>query len=96
MVFGIEKCKTLSIAKGKIKMKNFTTTDADTVEAIMEYDVLYRYLGHMQSKQIIHTQIKQKLGEEYLKRTKSIVKTKLNGKKYDKSYQYLRDPSTDF
>jgi len=50
----------------------------------------------MQSKQIRHAQMKQKLGEEYLQRTKSILKTKLNGKKYDKSYQYLCDPSTNF
>ena len=40
--------------------------------------------------------MKQKLGEEYLNRTKSILKTKLNGKKYDKSYQHLCDPSTNF
>jgi hypothetical protein len=65
------------------------------METIKEDDI-YRYLGHMQSKQIKHAQMKQKLGEEYLNRTKSILKTKLNGKKYDKSYQYLRDHSTNF
>jgi len=31
MVFGIEKCKTLSIAKGKLEMRNFTTEDDDTM-----------------------------------------------------------------
>jgi hypothetical protein len=46
MVFGIKKCKTLSIAKGKLKMRNFTTEDDDTMEA-MNKDELYRYLGHM-------------------------------------------------
>ena len=96
MVFGIEKCKTLSIAKGKIKMKNFTTTDADTVEAIMEYDVLYRYLGHMQSKQINHTQMKQKLGEEHLNRTKNILKTKLNGKNTIKAINTYATPVLTF
>jgi hypothetical protein len=34
----------------------------------------------MQSKQIKHAQLKHTLGEEYLNRTKSILKTKLNGK----------------
>jgi len=29
MVFGIEKCKTLCIAKGKLEMRNFTTEDDD-------------------------------------------------------------------
>ena len=32
MVFGVEKCKTLCIAKGKIEMRNFTTEDDDTME----------------------------------------------------------------
>ena len=79
MVFGVEKCKILSIAKGKLEMGNFTTEDNDTMEA-MNKDEIYRYLDHMQSKQIKHAQMKQKLGEEYLHRAKSIWKTKLNGK----------------
>jgi hypothetical protein len=79
MVFGIEKCKTLSMTKGELEMRNFTTEGDDTMEAMTEDDI-YRYLGHMQSKQIKHAQMKQKLGEEYLNHTKSILKTKLNGK----------------
>jgi len=94
MVFGIEKCKTLCVAKGKLEMRNFTTEDDGTMEAINEDD-MYRYLGHMQAKQIKHARMKQKLGEEQLNRTKSILTKKLNGKKYDKSYQYLCDPSTN-
>jgi hypothetical protein len=49
MAFGIEKCKTLSIAKGKLEMRHFTTENNDTMEAMNEDD-MYRYLGHMQSK----------------------------------------------
>jgi hypothetical protein len=49
------------------------------MEAMKEDDIC-RYLGHMQSKQIKHAQMKQNLGEEYLNGTKSILKTKLNGK----------------
>ena len=55
-------------------MRNFITEDDDTMEAMKEDDI-YRYLGHMQSKQIKHTQMKLMLGEEYLNRTKSILKT---------------------
>jgi hypothetical protein len=95
MVFGIEKCKTLSIAKGKLEIRNFTTEDAHTMEAMDEDDV-YRYLGHMKSKQISHTQMKQKLGEEYLNRTKSILKTKLNRKKYDKTINTYVTPVLTF
>jgi hypothetical protein len=79
MVFGVEKCKTLSIAKGKLEMRNFTTEDDDTMVAMNEDDI-YRYFSSMQSKKIKHAQMKHKLGEEYLKRTKNILKTKLNGK----------------
>ena len=79
MVFGIEKCKTLCIAKGKLERRNFTTEDDDTMEAMNEADIC-RYLGHMQAKQIKHARMKQKQGEEYLNHTKSILKTKLNGK----------------
>jgi len=49
MVFGVERCKTLSNAKGKLEMRNFTTEDDDTMEAMKEDDI-YRYFGHMQSK----------------------------------------------
>jgi hypothetical protein len=57
MVFGIEKCKTKSMAKGKLEMRNFTTEDDDTMDAMNEEDIS-RYLGHMQSKQFKHTQMK--------------------------------------
>ena len=95
MLFGIEKCRTLYIAKRKLEMRNFTTEDDDTMEAMNEDDI-YRYLGHTQAKQIKHARMKQKLGEEYLNRTKSILKTKLSEKKYDTSYQYLCGRSATF
>ena len=40
IVFGIEKCKTLSNAKGKQEMRNFTTEDDDdTMEAMNKDEV---------------------------------------------------------
>ena len=60
-------------------MRNFTTEKDDTMEAMNEDDI-YKYLGHMQTKQMKHTQMKQKLGDEYVICTKSVLKTKLNGK----------------
>jgi len=77
MVRGIKKCRTLCTAKRKPEMRNFTTKDDDTMEA-MNKDNRYRYLGHVQTKQIKHAPMKQKIGEEYLNCTKSILKTKLN------------------
>jgi len=74
---GLKK-KTLCIAKEKLEMRNFTTQDDDTMEAMNE-NGMYRCID-MQAKQIKHARMKQKLGEEYLNRTKRILKTKLNGK----------------
>jgi len=51
MSFEIEKCKTLSTAKGKLEMRSITTENDDTMEAINEDDI-YKYLGHMQTKQM--------------------------------------------
>jgi hypothetical protein len=79
MSFGTEKCKTLSISKEKLEMRSFTTESNDIIKAMNEDDI-YKYLGHMQTIQMKHTQMKQKLGEEYLNHTNSILKTKLNGK----------------
>jgi len=62
MVFGIKKCRTLSIAKGKLEMRNFTTEDDDTMGA-MNKDDIHRYLGHMQSKQMKQAQMKQQLAK---------------------------------
>jgi len=56
MSFGFEKCKTLSTAKGKLEMRSFTTENDDIVEAMNEDDI-YKYLGHMQTKQMKHTQM---------------------------------------
>jgi len=95
MVFGIEKRKTLYIAKGKLEMRNFTTEDDDTMEAMDEED-MYKYLGHMQAKQIKHARMKQKLGEEYLNSTKSTLKSKLNGKNKIKAINTYTKPVLTF
>jgi hypothetical protein len=79
MTFGIEKCKTLRTVKRKLELRNFTTEEEDTMTAMTEED-MYKYLGHMQTEQIKHAQMKQQLGDEYIQHTKSILKTKLNGK----------------
>jgi hypothetical protein len=95
MTFGIEKCKTLSTDKRKLKLRNFTPEEEDTMIAMKEVDI-YKYLGHMQTKQIKHTQMKQQLGNEYLQHTKSILKTKLNGKNTIKAINTYAIPVLTF
>ena len=60
------------MTNGKLEMRNFTTEDDDTMEA-MDDDDIYRYLDHMQAKQMKYARMKQKLGEEYLNRTKKHI-----------------------
>jgi hypothetical protein len=50
----------------------------------------------MQSKKIKHAQMKQKLGEEYLHRTKSVLKTKLNRKNTIKAINTYATPVLTF
>jgi hypothetical protein len=95
MTFGIEKCKTLSIVKRKLVLGNFTTEEEDTVIAMKEEDI-YKYLGHMQTEQIRHSQMEQELGDEYLQRTKDILKTKLNGKNTFKAINTYAIPVLTF
>ena len=76
-------------------MRNFTAEDDDTMEA-MNKDEIYRYLGHMQSKQIKRAKMKQKLGEEYINRTKSTLKAKLNGENTIKTINTYVTPVLTF
>ena len=59
-------------------------------------DDVYRCLGHVQSKQIKHTQMKQQPCEEYPNRTKIILKAKLKGKNRIKSVNTYATPVLTF
>lgn len=69
MSFGLDKCRTLHVQKGKVINDNSETNFAQ-----METVDLYKYLGILQSKTINHTQIKNKLTEEYTRRLNKICK----------------------
>jgi len=81
--------------KGETRDEKLTTEDDDTMEALNKDD-MYRYLGHMQAKQIKHARMKQKLGEEYLNHTKIILKAKLNGKNMIKAINTYATPVLTF
>ena len=87
--------QNIMYCKGETRNRNFTTEDDDTMEAMNEDD-MYRYLGHMQAKHIKHARMKQKLGEEYLNRTKNILMTKSNGKTTIKDISTYANPVLTF
>jgi hypothetical protein len=92
---GLKSAKHLSIVKRKLELRNFTTEEEDTMIAMKEQDIC-KYLGHMQTKQIRHAQMKQQLGDEYLQCTKSILKTKLSGKNMFKAINTYAIPVLTF
>jgi hypothetical protein len=63
--------------------------------AMKEGDI-YKYLGHMQTKQTKHAQMKQQLGSEYLQCSKSTLKTKLSGKNTIKAINTYAIPVITF
>ncbi|CAK1582520.1 unnamed protein product [Parnassius mnemosyne] len=79
MQFGLDKCKTLHIIRGKIKPGDYTINTTDTITA-MEPKDLYKYLGYKQLKGLDHTAIKHTLNTEYKRRVTAVCKTHLAGK----------------
>ncbi|XP_063891684.1 uncharacterized protein LOC135117143 [Helicoverpa armigera] len=79
MQFGLDKCKTLHIIRGKVKPGDYTVNTSDTIAA-MEPTDLYKYLGYKQLKGLDHTSIKNTLITEYKRRVTAICKKQLSGK----------------
>ncbi|KAL0852393.1 hypothetical protein ABMA28_000587 [Loxostege sticticalis] len=79
MTFGLDKCKTLHIHKGKFLSGDYSINDDINITA-MDINDTYKYLGIKQNKHINHTQIKQDLKTEYLRRVNLICRKHLNSK----------------
>lgn len=77
MKFGLEKCKTIHVHRGKVNEK---------IEEIypgiepMRIEDRYKYLGMKQGLTLDHSQIKKNITREFEHRVRAIPKTQLNGK----------------
>lgn len=91
MEFGISKCKTLCINRGKIEKIDYKT-DNDKIITHLNETETYKYLGIQQAKRIDHKQIKQTLTNTYFNRIKAIAKTKLNSKNKFKAFNTFAIP----
>ena len=77
MKFGLDKCKTIRINKGKItKSENRETLEIKE----MDENELYKYLGMVQNNRIDVKTVKTSLMKEFKARIHKIAKTNLNGK----------------
>lgn len=81
MNFGLDKCRTNHIRKGKwIEAEDFTLlqrTGAGTIHAMNRHES-YKYLGITQSQGIDNIKMKKELTEKLRARLKSIMKTNLS------------------
>ena len=79
MQFGIEKCSTLVMKRGKrIKSDGIKMPDDQVIKSLKEGEV-YKYLGILQADEVQVKEMKGKVGSEYRRRVRKIPETKLNG-----------------
>lgn len=79
MEFGIDKCRTIHVTKGKHELVGFDLPSGEIIVP-MEEGATYRYLGFHQSRDICHGDIKRTLQKSYTDRLDSHLKTRLNGR----------------
>ena len=78
MEFGLDKCATLAITKGKVTQTEGLNLPNNNIKGL-NLDETYKYLGILQADDIKHKQVKKKTSTEYNKRVRKILKSKLNG-----------------
>ena len=78
MEFGIKKCGVVIMKRGKSnKTDGIVLPNGETIKEV-EKDG-YKYLGILELDNIKEKEMKDKFKYEYLRRTRLIVKSKLNG-----------------
>ena len=78
MEFGLDKCATLAIIKGKVTETQGMNLPNNNIKGL-NLDETYKYLSILQADDIKHKQVKKKTLSEYNKRVRKILKSKLNG-----------------
>ena len=78
MEFGIEKCATIVLKRGKItKFDGISLPDGKVMKGLIE-GAGYKCLGIIQAGQIRYTEMKEKMKTEYLRRVRKVLETMLN------------------
>ncbi|KAL1461989.1 hypothetical protein WDU94_013846 [Cyamophila willieti] len=80
MTFGLDKCKTCCIIKGKVQEEEgYALDEGENIESLEEEEN-YKYLGLYQNPLILQKDRKEEIKTKFKKRTEDILKTQLNGK----------------
>ena len=78
MRFGIQKCATIVLKKGKKEEDDgIKLPDGETMRDLGQED--YKYLGVLEASQIKMREMKEKVRKEYFRRIRLILESKLNG-----------------
>lgn len=81
MSFGVEKCATLEVRRGKIQNPNLGTTLMNqTTIPSLNIDDSYKYLGIKQALDIEISEMKRLYEEKLLKRVTILLRSKLNSR----------------
>ena len=79
MEFGIEKCATLVMEKGKIvKSVGLELPDGKVIKSLQEGES-YKYLGILEADEFLEGKMKLNISKEYIKRLRKVLKSKVNG-----------------
>ena len=79
MEFGIETCAILVLKRGKaVKSAGITLPDNREMRSLEENEE-YKYLGMLQAEGIKQKELKEKVRNEYKRRVRKLLETKLNG-----------------
>lgn len=79
MNFGLDKCRTLRMIRGKLQEGEFESQDGQSIHAMLEGET-YKYLGIKQAKNIHHTKVKEEIAREFAKRVQLLSKSFLKSK----------------
>ena len=87
MEFGIDKCATIVLKRGKlVKSDGIKLPDEKEVKSLNEGDG-YKYLGVTEADEIKKKKMKEKVGKEYKRRIRKIFGNKTEWREYYKREQ---------
>ena len=79
MEFGLEKCASLVMKRGKIVESDGITLPDDKMIRNLKEDESYKYLGVQELDDIKTSEMKERVSKEYKRRVRKVLETKLNG-----------------
>ena len=79
MTFGLDKCALVVLERGRIdeSASNLDMPEGGEIVAL-DKSSEYKYLGILEGAEVHHTKMKEKITQEYFRRLKHMMKSKLN------------------